>query len=99
MIEINEKYFMEVDNSPVCFTLKRRWMSQPKDGSEAFERVAVVGYYGTVEAALNGLVDQVVADELKDGSYSLRQARDKIVASREEMAALIKEAYGQAKDL
>lgn len=89
MIKINDTYYIEVDNSPVTYTVKRRWMSQPKDGGEPKERFAVVGYYGTVEGAMNGLVDQVAADDLCGGTYSFQEAVDKIIATRDELRRMI----------
>lgn len=89
MIKINDSYYIDVDNSPICYTVKRRWLSQPKGGGEAKERFAVVGYWGTVEGALKGLSDQIVADGLKDGVYSLLEAVDRIVAARDEVRRLI----------
>lgn len=97
MIKINDNYYIEVDGSPVCYTIKRRWMSQPKDGGEPKERSAVVGYYGTVEAALSAMIDQVVADDLSDGVYSLTEAIDRIKASRDELRQLILAGFDDGK--
>lgn len=97
MIRINDNYFIEVDGSPVCYTIKRRWMSQPKDGGEQKERSAVVGYYRTVEAALAAMVDQIVADDLSQGVYSLAEAIDRIKASRDELRRLIESRCDDGK--
>lgn len=97
MILINDNYSIEVDGSPVCYTIKRRWMSQPKDGGEPKERSAVVGYYRTVEAALAAMVDQIVADDLSQGEYSLTEAIDRIKASRDELRRLIESRCDDGK--
>lgn len=90
MIKIDDRYFIEVSSSPTCYTLKRRWMSKPKDGKgDPKERFAVLGFYPSVEGALKGLADQIVAEEFEAGSYSLREAVNRIVEKRDELARLI----------
>ena len=90
MIKITDQYFIEVSNSPVCYTLKRRWMSQPKDATkEPTERFAVIGFYPSVEGALKGIAEQIVADAFSVESYSLEEAINMIVEKRDEVMRMI----------
>lgn len=91
MIKINDDYYIQVDNSPVCYTVKRRTMRRPKNGGDPVERFVIAGFYGTLEGALNGLLGQVAADELSHDLYSLPEAINRVRVINSELSGLIKE--------
>lgn len=91
MVQFNDEYFIDVESRPICYTLKRRSFTKPKDGGEPKERFAVLGYFSTVEGVLRGLHEQIVADALSEGFYSLTEALTAIVEKRREVICKINE--------
>lgn len=94
MVTIDDTYIIDVSGSPISYTLKRVYTPKPKDDEkEQKERYRVLGYYSTVEGVLHGLVEQVVADDLSEGLYSLREAYAHICEQRERLERIISEAF------
>ena len=91
MIQFNDEYYIEVESSPICYTLRRKQVSKPKDGSEPKIRYVCLGYFSTVEGVLRGLHEQIVTDRLEGGLFSLDSALAVIVETRKEVVGKINE--------
>ena len=97
MVKVTDKYFIEVESSPLQYTVKRL-VPPKKQKDDATPRYRVLGYYMSVEGALKSLVDQVVADDLSEGLYTLSEALAHIVEQRDELRRVIDEAFAYAME-
>ena len=97
MIRIDDTYLIDVTTAPISFIFKR--VIKPKEGNEdKKERHRILGYYSTVDGVLNAYVDQVIASDLENGSYTLKQAISHIIKQREQLAAMIADLIPQLED-
>ena len=83
MIKYNEDYYIDADNN--CFILKQDVHKVDKDGKELYK---VLGYYGSLNATIKGLIKVLVRNNVKDNDYyNLKSALDMVdmcVAEAEE---------------
>jgi len=91
-MEIGNRYKIESD--PLNVILYKKVDRKKKDTGEIYEGWQAVGYYATVENALNGLVNQKIRDtELKD----LRSVLGAISELREMITIALIKSVGRKK--
>lgn len=97
MVKVTDDYYIEVESSPLQYTLKRL-VPQKKQKDDAKPRYRALGYYTSAEGALKAVVDQVVADDLSEGLYTLSEALAHIVEQRKELRRVIDEAFAYPRE-
>lgn len=90
MIKITSTYYIKVENNPVCYTLMRRRMSKPKDGGDPQEAYTNVGYYGSMQNALLGVMERLKADRLVDKDMKISEAIEILREADKEAVEAIK---------
>jgi hypothetical protein len=74
MIRVNDDYVIEVDN--YGYTAKRD-THKTRISKETGQEVPVynlVGYYGSLESAIKGILDHIKQTKLSIGTHSLKEA-------------------------
>ena len=93
MIRVNEDYIIDVDS--YNYTLKRDVHKTTKiklDGEETERPIYVtIGYFGSLDKALERLLAENIKEKLNDGVYSLKEAVKIVKKCREEWETLVKE--------
>ena len=86
MIRVNEDYVVDVDK--LCYAAKIDKHKKDKKDNDIYE---VVGYYGTLEEALKGIVKFMNRCKLSEGVHTLKEAIQIITESNEYLARLLEE--------
>ena len=93
MIELFDGWKIGADD--LCYTLYQDIPFTKRNG-EPDIRKDIVGFYPSVEAALKALANTLIARDLNDGVYTLREAIDVIQREHKRMEEYIaKEVSGE----
>ena len=92
MIRINDDWIIDTD--PYNYIVKKDLHKQTKQKSGnsyvLADSYSVVGYYGTLQAALLALSEEIVKDKLSAACYSLAEAVEVLKECREEWEKLVR---------
>jgi len=87
MIRVNDNYYITVDK--YNYTACRDKHKTDKKGNSLY---SVVGYYGSVEGALRGIIDDMNERAFAEGTYSLQEAIEVIQQSNKMFTDMLREA-------
>ena len=90
MIKLFDGYEVEVDD--YAYTLRRYTGKTNKNGKPTYK---VIGYYTSLNAALNALSKRIAQEKQKDGCMSLREAVQSIRESNERVEQFIRQEIGE----
>jgi hypothetical protein len=98
MIRINDKWAIDVDaynftlQKKLNSTVKVKGVEQLDEDGKPIPQYQSIGYYNTLEKALEGLIHFYVRDALIDGgTMTVREAIQIVERSNDEVKALIKD--------
>lgn len=94
MIEIYDGWCIETDGK--TFSVTRKIPAKTKDG-EDYLRTDVCGYYGSLQAALEGLARMMQTKELSERELTLAQAIVAVAESNARLRNAIREALPDVK--
>ena len=83
MVKVTDDYYIDVNDSPVVYTIKCRKIRRKKGDNEKYEDFEVLGYLTSLSGALEFIGDQIIAStltgisaELSDGLRLVKEATD-----------------------
>lgn len=88
MIRVNEDYIIEVDNYGYTARLDTHTTRVDKNGNE-IHVYRLVGYFGTLETALKGILKHKADTKLMGGEWTLKDAVNVIVAEQRKFNELL----------
>ena len=91
-VKVTDDYYIQAESSPICYTIQRRVVRTRKTDNTEYEDFVPLGYFGSLDGALNGLDNQIIADTVAGYSGGLTDCLAEIRAGREELAELIRRA-------
>ncbi len=87
MIRINDSYYIAPD--PYCWILRKTGTGKSKKGEE-IKTDRVIGYFGTVEGALEASVDEMLKEAVGNTSMDIKTALATLKRLREDVKKQIK---------
>lgn len=84
MIVVNENYVIDVDR--YCYTVKRDLHKVDKNGEPRYD---IVGYYGTPESAIKGVLSSMNKTRLSEGKHTLEEALNIIQSNQQQFNELL----------
>ena len=87
-IELNDGYYIEIDENARCYDLKQRYKGQSKDGTER-DGIKAIGYYSDIQGALERFVRINRVHELGDTPISLPDAIEAIKKADKKIEKLL----------
>lgn len=91
MIRLNDNYAIDVKDVYILCRLK----ISNGDKSKGQEYATPIGYFTSLEGAINSFRKEIVKENLKDRDMSLSEAVTNILESNRRVEHLIKEAFGE----
>ena len=95
MIRINENIL--ITNDALCFTLHRDLHRTKKSHGATIQATKILGYYGTLEKALNAIFEHEERRILENYEGDLKGGLELLRASYEELAEAIRMAVPTAR--
>ena len=93
MIRVNDDYVILVDSLSYDACIDKH--TTDKSGKPVYKPI---GYYPNLELALQGIIKDMNAKKLGEGTYSLQEAIEVINASNEVFTEMLKEALGNGSN-
>ena len=86
MIRVTENYCIDVDEQ--CYTVNFDKHQTDKKGNHVY---VTVGYYGTLENAIKGVIKDMNKKQLKDGEHTLKEALTIVKENNNKFTELLRE--------